>query len=312
MPDWPARGPIAILPQADPVFVDAVESAGGTVAPLSENTRGLIWLDYRDPERLREVLRTHPSVGWVQLPWAGVDSFADVLGEQARANLVWTSAKGAFARPVAEHALTLSLALLRRLPIRLRAASWGGKAGTSLYGLDVVIVGAGGIAAELLRLLEPFGARTTIVRRRDAPVLGADRTVTIERLHDVLPGADLVVVAAALTEGTAGLFGAPEFDRMKRSAYIVNVARGGLVDTHALVAALDAGTIAGAGLDVTDPEPLPDGHPLWSSPNAIITPHSADTPEMTRPMLAERIRQNVRAYLQTGEFAGRVDPDAGY
>lgn len=312
MPERPAAGPVAVLPYAEPAFVEAVESAGGTVAPLSVDTRGVVWLSNHDPEGFQRVLREHPSIRWVQLPWAGVDSFAAVMREQARPDLVWTSAKGAYARPVAEHALVLSLGLLRGLPTRIRATSWGGKGGSSLYGLNVVIVGAGGIALELLRLLEPFGVRSTIVRRQDAAVPEADRTVTADRLHEVLADADLVVVAAAFTEGTTRMLGAAEFGLMKRSAYIVNVARGGLLDTEALVDALEAGSIAGAGLDVTDPEPLPDGHPLWNSPKAIVTPHSADTPEMTRPLLAERIRHNVRAFLETGEFAGCVDPAEGY
>jgi phosphoglycerate dehydrogenase-like enzyme len=99
---------------------------------------------------------------------------------------------------------------------------------------------------------------------------------------------------------------------MKPSAYLVNIARGGLVDTDALVDALASGEIAGAGVDVTDPEPLPDGHPLWSEPNCIVTPHAADTPEMTAPLLAERIRLNVEAFLGDGRFIGVVDPESGY
>ena len=99
---------------------------------------------------------------------------------------------------------------------------------------------------------------------------------------------------------------------MKQSAVLVNVARGALVDTDALVAALSSGEIAGAGLDVTDPEPLPDGHPLWGAPNCLVTSHSADTPEMTAPLLAGRIRLNVEAFYGTAGFAGVVDPVAGY
>ncbi|GAA2222504.1 D-isomer specific 2-hydroxyacid dehydrogenase family protein [Herbiconiux moechotypicola] len=308
----PEAGPIAVLPEPEELFVAAVEAAGGQVAPLGPETRGLIWLDSSGGDAFAEALAAHPSVGWVQLPWAGVDAFAGAIAEQSRPDLVWTSAKGAYAQPVAEHALTLTLALLRELPVRLRTTSWGAKTGSSLYGLDVVIVGAGGIALELLRLLEPFGVRTTIVRRSPDPVPAADRTVTSDRLAEVLPGADVVVVAAALTAGTGKLFDADAFALMKPSAVLVNIARGGLVDTDALVEALESGVIAGAGVDVTDPEPLPDGHPLYSLPTAIVTPHSADTPEMIAPLLAARIRHNVAAFLGKGDFAGLVDPVAGY
>lgn len=309
----PEPGPIAVLPQPSQRFVDAVESAGGTVEPLSARTRGVVWLSNTQAADFPAVLHAHPGIGWVQLPWAGVDAFADVLATEDRPGLIWTSAKGAYAQPVAEHALVLSLALLRVIPKRVRARSWATEQeGRSLYGLDVVIVGAGGIAIELMRLLEPFGVRVTIVRRSASPVEGAVRTVTADRLTEVLPSADLVVVAAALTGGTRHLFGAEQFAAMKDTAYLVNIARGGLVDTDALLAALRSGTIAGAGIDVTDPEPLPDGHPLWDEPNIIITPHQADTPEMTAPLLAERIRLNVRAFLDDGRFVGVVDPAAGY
>jgi len=99
---------------------------------------------------------------------------------------------------------------------------------------------------------------------------------------------------------------------MKSDAILINVARGPLVDTDALADALAAGAIAGAGLDVTDPEPLPDGHRLWNEPRALITAHSADTPEMTTPLLGERFRLNLEAFLDHGRFEGVVDPGAGY
>ncbi|HEU4849261.1 MAG TPA: NAD(P)-dependent oxidoreductase [Terrimesophilobacter sp.] len=309
----PRPGPIAVLPEPDEFFVTAIQEAGGTVAPLSDETRGVIWLSYSRAAEFSGVLERYPGIDWVQLPWAGVDAFSGILASTAgRDRPIWTSAKGAYAEPVAEHALALSLALLRELPTRVVARSWGRKTGRSLFGLDVVIVGAGGIAIELLRLLEPFRTRVTIVRRTAETMPGADRTVTADRLLEVLPDADVVIVAAAMTGGTAGLLGAAEFAAMKSTAVLVNVARGGLVDTDALAAALASGAIAGAGLDVTDPEPLPDGHPLWSEPRALITPHSADTPEMTRPLLAERVKTNVRAFLDHARFDGLVDPEAGY
>lgn len=309
----PEPGPIAVLPTAEPAFVDAVEAAGGTVEPLSDRTRGLVWLDNRDPDGFAAALGSHAGVSWVQLPFAGVDAFARTIADEQRPGLVWTSAKGAYAQPVAEHALALTLALLRVLPKRVRARSWATEQeGRSLYGLEVLIVGAGGIALELMRLLQPFGVRITVVRRSPEPVPGAERTLRTDRLAEALPAADVVVVAAALTGGTRQLFGAAEFAAMKPTAVLVNIARGGLVDTDALLAALRDGTIAGAGIDVTDPEPLPDGHPLWDEPNCLITPHQADTPEMVAPLLAERVRLNVRAFLDNGRFVGVVDPEAGY
>ncbi|RDH96483.1 phosphoglycerate dehydrogenase-like enzyme [Curtobacterium sp. AG1037] len=310
----PTAGPVAILPSPADLHVAAVTGAGGTVAPLDEDTRAVVWLDARDPDGLAAALDRAPGVGWVQLPFAGVDAFAHLIEEHGD-RVLFTSAKGAYAEPVAEHALALTLATLRVLPKRARATSWATEPeGVSLYGRNVVVIGAGGIALEFIRLLAPFEVSVTVVRRSSDPVPGADRTVTTDELDAVLLDADVVMVAAAMTSGTAKLLGAPQFARMKPSARIVNIARGGLVDTDALVAALHDGEVAGAGLDVTDPEPLPDGHPLWTTPGVVITPHQADTPEMVAPLLAERVRANTTAFLGgAGKgFVGVVDPAAGY
>lgn len=307
----PEPGPIVVLPEPEAQFVLAVEEGGGTVAELSDHTRGLIWLDFRASERLAAALDQNPGIRWVQLPWAGVDLFTEIMREHP--DLLWTSAKGAYAQPVAEHAFALTLSLLRLIPRRVLATSWPEKReGRSLFGLTVVVVGAGGIALEYIRMLRAFEAHIIVVRRTDEPVPGAERTVTSDHLLEVLPEADVVMLGAALTEGSRFLIGAAELAAMKPTAYLVNIARGGLVDQEALVAALAEGSIAGAGLDVTEPEPLPDGHPLWTEPNVIITPHSADTPEMIAPLLAERIRVNVRAFLGDGRFVGIVDPVTGY
>ena len=270
---------------------------------------GLVWLDPHDAGGLAETLRRAPGVRWVQLPSAGIERVAEagLLDDRT-----WTCAKGSYAEPVAEHALALSLAGLRRLPERARARAWGEPAGTSLFGQRVTVIGGGGITTALLRLLAPFRVHATVVRRRSDPVPGAARTVTTSELPAALSGSLLVVLALALTPHTERIVGEAELESMDGTAWLVNVARGRHVDTDALVAALAARSIGGAALDVTDPEPLPEGHPLWDDPNCIVTPHTADTLEMVLPLLAERIRVNV-AHLRDGEpLEGLVDTDAGY
>jgi phosphoglycerate dehydrogenase-like enzyme len=300
---------IAVAPRPASFAVDAVRSGGGTVVDVDGRPEGLIWLGH-DMNALAAVLSDAPDLRWVQLPSAGIEGVVEAGLLDAR--FTWTCAKGAFAEPVAEHALTLALAGLRLLPERVRAQSWGAQAGTSLYDEHVTILGAGGITAALLDHLAPFRVHTTVVRRSPDPMPGASRTVALAELHDALAGSLVVFLALALSPETMGIIGAAALDHMDERAWLVNVARGRHVDTDALVGALDRGSIAGAALDVTDPEPLPDGHPLWSVPNCIITPHTADTPEMVRPLLAERIRTNVVRFVAGDELVGLVDPGAGY
>ena len=310
----PIGGPIAILPAMNNRFAAAILSAGGEVAELSDATRGIVCLASSGSEALTAALTRYPGIEWVQLPWAGVDAFADVLERfRGTGRRLWTSAKGAYAQPVAEHALALTLALLREFPKRVMATSWSVEPeGRSLFGLSVVIVGAGGIALELIRLMQPFGVRVTVVRRKLVGVPTAQLTVTTAQLDEVLPDADVLILAAAATVETADLIDAKQLALMKPSAILINIARGNLVNTTALTAAIYDGRLAGAGLDVTAPEPLPDGHPLWNHPQVIITPHSADTPQMTAPLLAERISVNVKAMLENGNFVGIVDLNSGY
>lgn len=309
----PEPGPITILPrERTEDYRGAVEGAGGRLVPLGPQTRGLVSVSYRDVDPLVAALDAHPGIGWVQLPFAGIDNAAARLAPAARRGVVFTSAKGAYAQPVAEHALLLTLAALRILPVRIRASAWGPAAGLSLYGRRVLVLGAGGIAREYLDLLRPFGVRTTVVRRSAGEVPGAERTVPFAQFRAELPHADVVLLAAAATPETRGVVDAAALAAMKPSAVLVNVARGPLVDTEALLRALDEGLIHGAGLDVTDPEPLPDGHPLFSHERAVVTPHTADTPEMVVPLQRVRIAANVEAFLRTGRFVGLADPLRGY
>lgn len=299
---------VAIEPMLVREYVAAAESAGASVVPLSAHVKALIWLDYSKPENLEKLLDENPQIEWVQLPFAGVDAFENVLGRPIR----FTSAKGSYREPVAEHALALSLAMMRIIPERVMEKTWGRKFAASLYDSKVLIVGGGGIAEELLLLLRPFRAQVTVIRKKETPLPGAHKTVMFAQLKSELPKADLVILAAALTSETKGLFNLQMFRLMKPTSYLVNVARGPIINTDDLVMALNDLMIAGAAVDVTDPEPLPDGHPLWSAKNVIVTPHSADTRAQVVRLFSDRIRVNVLAYQGLGQWTGLVDPELGY
>lgn len=299
---------IALEPRGKrPWLAEAITRGGGIVVE-PDDAEAVVWASTGGAADLAALLDEHPAIGWVQLPWAGIEPFAEVVDDAH----TWTCGKGVYAEPVAELALMLGLAGLRGLDHYARATSWEGQRGTNLLGAEVTIVGGGGIARSLLRLLGPFGADVTVLRRRPEPMDGAARVLPPEALHDALPGATLVVLALPLLASTAGLVGGTELDLMEPHAWLVNVARGAHVVTDDLVAALRAGSIGGAGLDVTDPEPLPDGHPLWSLPNCLITPHVGNTPEMAVPLLSARITENTRRFAADEPLIGPVDPALGY
>ncbi len=302
---------VAIAPTPSELVATAVRTGGGTVVGLDERPDALVWLAPHDTDGLAHALEQAPTARWVQLPFAGVEAFtgAGVL----RPDRIWTCAKGVYSEPVAEHALALALAGLRSLPARARATSWGEQAARTLYDAPVVVLGAGGITTALIALLAPFRAPVTVVRRdAGTPVPGAARTVGMDALDAVLPGAQVVVLALALTPETHGVIGEGQLAAMDRTAWLVNVARGGHVDTGALVQALHEESIGGAALDVTDPEPLPDGHPLWTAPHCLITPHTANPWQTAQPLLSRRISDNVARFLTGKELLGLVDLEAGY
>jgi phosphoglycerate dehydrogenase-like enzyme len=301
---------VALGPSRPDYAEKAIRDGGGEPVDVGAEVDALVWLDPADLDGLRAALATASSARWVQLPFAGVERVAAAgLFDPAR---TWTSAKGAYAEPVAEHALALALAGLRQLRRRITARSWGEPAGISLYDQPVTILGGGGITASLLGLLAPLRVTATVVRHRPDPVPGAARTVDSSGLHEALASAQVVFLALALTPSTEHIIGAAELAAMRSDAWLVNVARGRHVDTDALVSALTDGAIGGAALDVTDPEPLPDGHPLWELERCIITPHTADTMEMIKPLLGRRIRDNVARFAAGEPLIGVVDPALGY
>ncbi|MBA2610256.1 MAG: hydroxyacid dehydrogenase [Actinobacteria bacterium] len=302
---------VALAPTPARPWAAAAVEAGGAQLVDPPEAEVLIFMAPDDTDGLARALKEAPDAKWVQLPWAGIEAFvtAGVLDPSR----TWTCGKGVYAEPVAEHALALALAGLRDLPQRIRATTWEAQGGVSLYDGKATILGGGGITECLLQLLRPMRTEVTVVRRETTVSLnGAARVVGPDLLHDALGTADAVFLALALTPETTGIIDAAALRAMEPHAWLVNVARGAHVVTDDLVRALTEGWIGGAGLDVTDPEPLPDGHRLWSLPNCIITPHTANSQEMGLPLLAKRVTENLRRYAAGEPLVGLVDLDAGY
>jgi phosphoglycerate dehydrogenase-like enzyme len=304
------RTQIAVEPRGTRTWLDgAVEAGGGTVVEAGEAS-ATVWGHHADPGGLTELLEAHPNLAWVQLPWAGIEVYVDVV--RRFDDRTWTCGKGVYADPVAEHALAMALAGFRGLPRFAGATSWGKQFGRNLLGAKVVVLGGGGITESLLRMLEPFGCTTTVVRRQLEEMAGATEVVGVDELDRVLPDTDLLVLALALTPETVGIVDERRLRMLAPDAWVVNVARGGHIVTDDLVAVLADGAIGGAALDVTDPEPLPDGHPLWTEPRCLITPHTGNTVAMAEPLLRARVGENVRRWIADEPLIGLVDVAAGY
>jgi phosphoglycerate dehydrogenase-like enzyme len=238
---------------------------------------------------------------WLQLLTQGFEH-AQANGVPARVTV--TNAGDAYSPAVAMHAVALLLAVQRRFPAMLANQAKGewnrtmSVAMASPAGATVAICGFGSIGQEIARLLRAFGARVIALTRSAAPHALADESLPIGQLREVLPRADAVVLALPLDASTRHLIGAAELALCRKTAVLVNISRGGIVDTDALVEALASGAIAGAGLDVTDPEPLPAGHPLWAAPNLIISPHVAGAAGKAGfDRLAEVAARNVQRFL---------------
>ncbi len=303
-----SRRRIAVGPDDAPEWLrEAVRTSGAEVTPPEEAT-GLVWGAAHDVTGLREWLGRAAHIEWVQLPFAGIENFVPVLDERR----TWTSGKGVYAEPVAELCLAFLLGGFRHVVGYARTDHWSGDHGRNLFDAKVTIVGGGGITEVLVGLLAPFRVHVTVVRARVTPMPGVHEVVGRDRVHDAISDADAVVLACALTPQTERLLGDAEFELMRTDAWVINVGRGRLIDTDALVRALAAGAIGGAALDVTDPEPLPADHPLWRLENCVITPHVGNTREMAVPLLSARVRENCRRWMAGEPLLGSVDVGLGY
>ena len=298
---------VAVEPVPDRPLVSAVEETGGTVVPLAE-AQVLVWIG--GPDGFPELPET---IQWVALSTAGIEGFVDagVLDKER----IWTNASGFYARGVAEHALALLLGGTRQV-VRSSKTRWAkdavDPAVRTLRGSTVAIVGAGGIGRELTPLLKACGARVLAVNRSGRPVDGADVTVASDRMDEALAQADHVVLAAPDTPETQQMINDRTLALLKPHSWIVNVARGPLIDEAALQRALTAGTIGGAALDVTDPEPPADDHPLFEFDNVVITPHVANPNGRLTEEMAPYLAENLRRFAAGEELLALIEVGRGY
>ena len=271
------------------------------------------WLDLQVPANTGRAIALGTSLKWVSTIYAGLDAFPLQQLKAQGARL--TNGVGINTNAVAEYAVMGMLALAKRLPDVVRAqdrAEWlkdaPGK--VELEGSKALIVGYGAIGQRIARQLRGFGVEVTGVRRNprgEPDMLGPDDWKS--RLAEF----DWVILAAPATAETARIIGADELRAMKRSAYLVNIARGTVIDQEALIAALHAGEIAGAHLDVADPEPLPPEHPLWRAPNALITMHLSGRAQTNMfPRAAALFVDNLARYRAGETLVNEVDLDLGY
>ncbi len=257
-------------------------------------------------------------VQWVQVMFAGVEQCIAAPAVKER-QLLLTNMQRAESAVIGEHAIALALALARNIETHVlnqQQGAWGGRGDGStrtLNGKTLLVVGLGGIGTEVAKRGHALGMKITATRAsgRTGPEF-VSYVGLPDELLTLAKDADVIVNAAPLTPATTHLFDAKFFAVLKPSAYFVNVARGRSVVTADLIAALNDKRIAGAGLDVTDPEPLPADHPLWRAPNVIITPHIACVSDLPRDKQLAILRENLRRYVAGDKMLSVVDLMRGY
>ncbi len=265
----------------------------------------------------REIIRAGVNLRWVQQTSAGVEGVL-AIPELVERSIILTNMQRAYGPEIADQAIGYLLCFTRSLGHFIRAMSreeWHTPREVVLDELDgktMLVIGLGGIGSHIARRAAGFGMQ---VIATDPKVF--ERPQFVAELHrpgallELLPRADVVTIAAPLTDQTEKLLRGREFGLMRQGAILINVARGKIVDTPALVAALESRQVAAAGLDVTDPEPLPPGHPLWKQ-NVIITPHSAGQSPGGFRRSYELFRENLRRFGRGEMLLNIVDKKAGY
>ena len=298
-----------VVPTLDVVQVESVDEL------LSEVVDAEIVVG-ASPKSFPELIRRGGRLKWVHTSSAGVDHF--LCPEFTESDVVLTCAKDGPAGPnLAEHAFGLLLALTRHIAIAARQTTWRrgelGKGVWELGGKTLGVVGYGGVGRGMAERGLAFGMSVVATKRTIAGDAPADISLLqAERLDDLLRQSDAVMIAVPDTPETVGLFDAAAFRTMKSSAMLINVGRGKTVVTDDLVEALRAGEIAGAGLDVIDPEPLPEGHPFWSMDQVVITPHIAGAAPERGVRNFDRLLENLKRFVSGRPLLSTVDKTLGY
>jgi phosphoglycerate dehydrogenase-like enzyme len=263
-----------------------------------------------------ELFRAARKLKWVHIYSAGVERYR--FPEFIQSNVTLTNGKIIQGPEIADHAFALLLSLTRginRAVSNRSTEEWpkGSWKAIELRGKTAVVIGVGGIGSQIATRAHAFGMTVIGVDPKDVPFHPAiSQVVPPDRLDTVLPKADVVFISAPHTPQSERMVGPKQFDLMKRGAYFIAVSRGKLYDGSALVKALDSKKLSGAGLDVTDPEPLPKGHPLWKFDNVVITPHIATVSDQVAGRYRELVFDNVARFTKQEPLRNVVDKQKGY
>jgi D-2-hydroxyacid dehydrogenase (NADP+) len=257
---------------------------------------------------------------WVGVMSAGVENVLWVPGAEAFRNsdVILTNNKEVQGIEIADHAMAMLLYTSRALNVfaeNKRTENWQPRPfpGIELRGKTALIIGVGGIGTNIALRAWAFGMHVIGVDPEDKPIVAyIDRIVKPDQLDEVVPLADVVFISAPDTPKSHKMFGANEFELMKKNSYFIAVSRGGVYDMPGLVKALDSKKLSGAGVDVTDPEPLPKGHPLWQFNNVMITPHIAGRSDRDNDRMIGTIKENVRRFAEGMPMVNVVDKLKGY